>query len=204
MGLGNYNNKHVIFAKVTKIEENSKTDARIQVGKKGEYAYYNFAEGKLIDIKVFEGEFEGQTTYRIKFILDAGDCEIHVEYGRYTAFTRDILNCLASLDEIQYVRITPFISEDKNTGKKYLRGSVRVGPEYQKDSNKLPKKYDYNQMPKVIMQKVGKKDVIDDTELIEWTDNLIVKIKTNINTTVSPTTHSDNEAIQSSDDDIPF
>lgn len=203
MPAGNYNTKRRIFYHLSKSSKdiNGKDQVRILQGSKEDIKQYNFLEGRLTAVEPFDGEYDGQPTYRIRFMFEDNDTIEQLECGRYTGFTRDILNCLCSLDQIEHVRLTPFLSEDDKTGKKYVRGSVRVGPNYDSKDAKLPKAFSSDVIPKIVMTKVGKKDVIDDTELQEWTDKLILDVQRRIADQPAVATASAPEPFDNEDDD---
>jgi len=185
MGFGNNgSSKPRIFCKVEKRQDSNGNDRiYIMTGKKDDPHLFSFVDGLLVDVQPFEGEFEGNKTFRIRFILDDGDNEIWLESGRYTGFTRDVLNCLSTLDDITSVRLTPYLSEDESTKKKYIRGAVRAGHDF---SVKLEKRFKGPDIPKIQVVKVGKKDVIDSSELDEWTDTLVEIVKKKIKAVPPP------------------
>ena len=133
---------------------------------------------------------------RIRFIFEDDEYSEWFECGRYTGFTRDVLNCLASVDKISHVKLTPFISEDKETGNKYVRGSVRVGENFE---TKLTKCFKNEEIPKIKMVQVGKRQEKDDLDLCDWTDHLVAEIKSKI--VKVPTSSMVSEAPPTAEDD---
>jgi len=202
MGFGNNGSgKPRIFCKVEKRQDSNGNDRiYIMTGKKDDPHLFSYVDGVLIDVQPFEGEYEGNKTFRVRFILDDGENEIWLESGRYTGFTRDVVNCLSTLDVITSVRLTPYLSEDENTKKKYIRGAVRVGADF---SVKLEKRFKGGEMPKIQVVKVGKKDVFDSSELDEWTDTLIEIVKKKIKAVPAPTQKQETHEVED-DGELPF
>lgn len=144
---------------------------------------YRTIEGYLIDIKMEDGEYEGNPSYKIRFHFANQDFTATdiLQIGRYSIVSRDVLNSLMTVEKIGWVRLFPFISSTDIKGnplpggKTYTHCSVRHITDINhlhSDMPKLTKKFK-DEIPAVVSQTVGKKVVIDDTERNEFFDALV-------------------------------
>lgn len=165
MGLGTYNGLSKVFCSINK---QGKIRNKNQDGVE---QFFDYLEGRLLDIVSKDGQFEGTTTYRMQLTLEDNGELFSLECGRYSGFGKDVILKLLKADEYDSVRIAPFISVDEATKKEYVRGSVR--------SNNVKiqvTKDDLAAIPAVEKAIVGKKEVLDDTARNEYYDELIVKL----------------------------
>jgi hypothetical protein len=149
-------------------------EAKIQLkGKKGEEPKekYSYIEGYLTKVEASEYEFEGEMIQTIKFYFKDDEINYDVlECGRYTTFVRGALSCLVNLDAIDYIRLTPYNSDEEFNGKKLTHCGVRH------NDNKVARKYKKGDYPEAVAAKVGKKEYLNTEKRDEFFDNLIPEI----------------------------
>jgi hypothetical protein len=159
---------------------------------KSKQQYINALDGYLTKVEREDGEYEGQETHKLKFFLrehNSSDTWV-LSCGRRSFFTRSILNCLANLDQIGWVRLTPYLSEDPKTGKKFIHGAVRHDINFTNlglsDSYKVKKKYNWSEIPVLetlqVQLKSGKtKEELDSSARDEFFENLIDELMEKLN-----------------------
>lgn len=159
---------------------------------KSKQQYINAIDGYLTKVEREDGEYEGQETHKLKFYLkEHNSSDVWVlSCGRRSFFTRSILNCLASLDQIGWVRLTPYISEDSKTGKKFIHGAVRHNLTHtnlaMSDAYKVKKKYNWSDIPVIdsiaVPLKNGKiKEELDSSARDEFFENLVDELIEKLN-----------------------
>lgn len=173
---GNFerNTKH--YCRVSKLtKDDSGNDAvYILSGSKDNIEKSNFIEGLLVNIEPFSETFEGKPTEKIRFTLRTpkSDDVAILSCGRYTAFTRDVLNCLANIPSIEHIRFTPFVSQAPELKQTFVHGAIRHNNE------KVKKKYALDTIPKAYPKMITeiKKEILVTAERDEWYDKLIPEI----------------------------
>lgn len=175
--LGSHDESKKTYYKVY-TEKSGDTHVKAQVGTKdkdGGVRYGNFIEGKLIDLKYKNDEYQGNEVVKLELHLKAPSGDVAVfSGGAYTSMMRDIMNCLAGVESFgdkHTIRLTPFISTDENSGKTYIHGSVRYNNE------KLQKKYRLDQIPKITMVTVAKKQIADTSERDAFFDKMFEEVR---------------------------
>lgn len=182
MPAGNYSGKQYSYYSLAK----DIVEKQGQIYHKESKQYYGYLEGFLVGIESADHTFkDGQTANKIKFKLAGRNFEqIDVlECGRYTFFSKDILNRLMSLDQIGWVKLTPYISTD-DKGKNYVRGSARHNLTFVSNmkDEKYKVKFHYNKedIPPIEYVKVANKLVKDDLKQNEFYDSLIIVLNTKL------------------------
>jgi hypothetical protein len=184
----------------------AKDDAKIVHKQKGaEIQSFNFIDGYLIGAEMKEEEYEGNKIWRAYFSFAANQSNYNevdvLQCGLHTMFTHDILNCLASLDDIGYIKITPFMSELEDKSKKFIRGAVRTG---NGEEGKVKKKYSHAIIPKTEKVVVGKKEVIDSSARDEFFENLFVELQNKIKAKAPAQEQNDYDNYNTANDEVPF
>lgn len=140
------------YLSVGKVEQNGNKNVAYIIEKDGENKIVrNAVQGDLIDLYLSEQTWQDQQIFKVNFVFvnpddRTGDRTI-VSCGRYRAFSRHLLNRMASLKTFDNVRIAPYVFEyTDSAGKKQAMvcGSVRQNDErvdmkYQKDEIPQPK-----------------------------------------------------------------
>jgi len=182
MPVGNYSGKQYSYYSLAK----DIVERQGQIFHKQSNKFYGFIKGYLVGIEKSDVTFkDGKEAFKIKFKLAGRNLqEIDVlECGRYTFFTRDVLNRLMSLDEIGWVKLTPYTSTD-DKGKNYIRGSVKHSLEFttniDDESCKLKFAYESKDIPEVEYVKVGKNTTADTLKRDDFFDNLIIVLNSKL------------------------
>lgn len=206
---GTFSDANKMYFRVSKLDKdkNGNPKAFILFGKKDDIQKFDYMEGLLVNIESFKETYEGNIIEKIRFTFrpKSGDTLAILTCGRYTAFTRDVLNCLANLPAVEFVRLTPFVSEDPATNKVYIHGAVKNNGE------KIKRKFPVELVPKVKTEYVKqlKKEVLITAERDEFFDNLIpgilAKLAYSENISVVENTVEENEdSLTSDNDEMPY
>jgi len=125
------------YLSVGKVEQNGNKNVAYIIEKDGDNKIVrNAVQGDLIDLYLSEQTWQDQQIFKVNFVFVSpedrtGDRTI-VSCGRFRAFSRHILNRLASLKTFENVRISPYVFEyTDNAGKKQTMvcGSVKQNDE---------------------------------------------------------------------------
>lgn len=199
MALGNYNGTKTNYCSLD--NKNAKIKLRKKVDGVVEETPFAYLEGVLIDIKPTEWEFEGSIIPQVKLLLndpDSGE-NYSLEFNRNAIFGRDVLNKLANIPAIEFIRITPWSSEVD--GKTYTHGAVR-----HKDI-KVENKFKKGEYPEIEVEKLKSgKEVLDSTARDAFFEALIPQIKAAIvnKQTVWVPELKEADLVEAERDDIPF
>lgn len=128
-------------------------------------------EGLLVDVKVEEGEYEGQPISTLKFdFMDNEDPNtIMTVSTSFNNLSRGIINTLANQDKYGLLTLKTYLKKAKEGDKQYP--SIYVT----NDGEQMGWKTSFTDLPQIVKQKVGKKDVFDSTELDEELTSYIEK-----------------------------
>ena len=141
---------------------------------------YDALDGRLVKIERRDEMFEGRPTVKIQFHLanDTDDFIDVLQSGQGTAFVNDILNRLANVPDLTaWVRLTPYLSEDKNNkDKKYLHGSLRVCRGESDKGEIIKGKYTFEEIPAPKQVVFRGETHSDDSERRTFFDGVIADI----------------------------
>lgn len=206
MPAGNYSGKQYSYYSLAK----DIVEKQGQIYHKESNQFYNFIEGYLVGVEKSDVTFkDGKEAFKIKFKLAGKDLQSVdvLECGRYTFFTRDILNRLASLEEIGWVKLTPYTSTD-DKGKNYIRGSARHSLNFVHDMRdekyKVKFAYEKEDIPAVEYVKVGKTTSADTLKRDDFFDSLIVVINARLKHNLDALSRTAEEEPDFEKDEIPF
>lgn len=178
MNFSNTNKRYYSVDKVTgKIRAKIKTDEGVVE------MFYDYMSGRLVKVERREEMFENRPTVKIQFHL-ANDNDDYVDVlqgGQGTAWVNDILNRLANVPDLSaWVRITPYLADDKNDkSKKYLHGSLRVCAD-EDDKGEIVKGRYFDEIPAPKTVVFQGKNLSDDSDRRVFFDGVITEINKRI------------------------
>lgn len=203
MATGNYTDTPRKYYSISKENNKIRHKTRDSVEE-----FSDWIEGYLTNVEVRESEYEGQTIAKVVFTFSGKDgSEDILQTGESSIFTRMALNRLASIEgPIGLVRMAAYIWEYE--GKKLTCCSL------QHRGQKMPLKFKSRsqggEIPDQIIQMVGKKEVKDDTDRVEFFRELIVRLQSQLpsQSATALGIGADAEVAMSDekdlDDDLPF
>lgn len=144
-------------------------------GKWGTAQSFNQISGYIMGVSRREGEYQGNPVFsvRIRFMDDSDPTKLFQVEASYNNLTYSILNSLLSLDKLSPVTIRVYARASKSDGKFYPAAYV------ESNGNRVDWFHAIDTLPRPAVAMVGKKKVIDDSEVIEFyhkvVDSLIEK-----------------------------
>jgi hypothetical protein len=177
MGFSNTSTEQIDYLKL-----NAKTDETtapvFNLIKKGSDGKWGTAEsfdqvsGRIIGVSRREGEWQGNPVYsvRIKFLDDADNTSKFQVEASYNSLTYSILNALLSLDKDAPVKIRVYSRSSKTDDKMYAAAYV------ESNGARVDWHYQIADIPKPTVGYVGKKKVIDDSNVVEFYHTVVDKL----------------------------
>lgn len=172
MGLKNTEKERTIYAKLYSKEPGTDTvNAFIGVSKKEGDSWvvsekFDTLEGRIVGVSRGQFVYKDEEKQVMKFILRDDDGTRYQLEASFTMTAYSLLNCLASVDFSQPVRIVVFTGTNKSTGDPSPVVLVYQGAG--KDT-RLNWTYSWgDEIPKPTKVKVGKKEVRDDSATVEF------------------------------------
>lgn len=133
---------------------------------------FDTLEGYLDSISVGEFVFEGKPNKTVKmlFISDQGE-RVQIE-STFTLLAYSAINSIAGCDLSKPLKLKLYVRTRKDNGEKNAAIFIECGGE------KASWKYAPEELPKIVKVMVGKKEVIDDSEVVEFYEKLIGEVST--------------------------
>jgi hypothetical protein len=169
MGFSNTSTEQINYLKL-----NAKTDETTSPsfnlikkgndGKWGTAESYDQVSGYIIGVSRKEGDWQGNPIYsvRIKFLDDSDNTSKFQVEATYNSLTYSILNALMSLKKDAPVRIRVYSRSSKTDDKMYASAYV------ESNGARVDWHYQLVDIPKPETGYVGKKKVIDDSNVVEF------------------------------------
>jgi hypothetical protein len=138
-------------------------------GKWGTAQSFNQISGYIMGVSRREGEYQGNPVFsvRIRFMDDSDATKLFQLEASYNNLTYSILNSLMSLDKSAPVTIRVYARPSKSDGKFYPAAYI------ESNGNRVDWFYAIDSLPRPAVAMVGKKKVIDDSEVIEFYHKLV-------------------------------
>jgi hypothetical protein len=131
---------------------------------------FDTLEGYLDSISVGEFVFDGKSNKTVKMVFTSADGErVQVE-STFTLLAYSTINSLAGCDYTKRIKLKLYVRTRKDTGDKNAAIFIEC------DGVRADWKYTPDELPKIVKVMVGKKEVIDDSEVVEFYENLIHEI----------------------------
>lgn len=128
---------------------------------------FDTLEGYLDSVSV--GEFiykdEAKKTLKLVFIDESGE-RVQVE-STFTLLAYNVINTLAGADFTKKLKLKLYVRNRKDNGERQASIFIECGGE------KASWAYGVDELPKVTRVMVGKKEVVDDTEVVEFYERVV-------------------------------
>ncbi len=160
------NRTPVLFVTPRK-QDDGTAKMEVHKGKNVEPDKFDRVGGRLTNIEYKESTDAKGVVYKKWQICLEDDGEFILQVGYASGYTRGLMNALANIDFSQPVKIGCYVSND------FLCLSVM-----QKEVGLI--KWKYETMPKTKKVVVGSQEVVDDSEAVEWTKNIVKEILSKI------------------------
>ena len=127
---------------------------------------FDTIEGFLSSVSVGEFEFKGvpKKTLKMVFMDESGE-RVQIE-STFTLLAYNVINTLAGADLSKKLKMKLYVSTRKDTCEKRASIYIECGGE------KAAWRYAPEDLPKIVKVMVGKKEVIDDTDVVTFYENL--------------------------------
>ena len=127
---------------------------------------FDTIEGFLSSVSVGEFEFKGvpKKTLKMVFMDESGE-RVQIE-STFTLLAYNVINTLAGADLSKKLKMKLYVSTRKDTFEKRASIYIECGGE------KAAWRYAPEDLPKIVKVMVGKKEVIDDTDVVTFYENL--------------------------------
>jgi hypothetical protein len=177
MGFSNTSTEQINYLKL-----NAKTDETTSPsfnlikkgndGKWGTAESYDQVSGYVIGVSRKEGDWQGNTIYsvRIKFLDDSDNTSKFQVEATYNSLTYSILNALLSLKKDAPVKIRVYSRSSKTDDKMYASAYV------ESNGARVDWHYQLVDIPKPETGYIGKKKVIDDSNVVEFYHTVVDKL----------------------------
>ena len=194
MGFSNTSNEQIDYLKL-----NAKTDETtapvfnlIKKGADGKWApaqSFDQISGRIIGVSRREGEWQGNPVYsvRIKFLDDEDNTSKFQVEASYNSLTYSILNALMSLQKDAPVKIRVYSRSSKTDDKVYAAAFV------ESNGTRVDWFYQIADIPKPVVGMIGKKKVIDDSNVIEFYHTVVDKLTERFGAAVTASRSQDQE-----------
>jgi len=125
---------------------------------------FNQISGYLIGVSRREGDYQGSPIYsvRLRFVDDKDTEKVFQVEATYNSLTYTILNSLMSAEKSEPLMIRVYARPSKTYDKIYPAAYIEAS------GNRLEWFYPISELPRAIEHTVGRKTVIDDTEVVEF------------------------------------
>lgn len=202
---GNFESAKRTYFSVKSVIQNGKDAAKfvskvinLDTGEKEE-VFTDYVQGPVLDIIIKDEEYEGNPSPKLEITIGNATEKVIIKVGAFSTVARDVMLKLPSVSDFTRteVRLTPYLSEDTKSDKKYVHMSLKVNGE------KLPYAYAREEVPQVVMQQVpvGKKmtTVTDSTDRDEFFRNVVKLLRQRIQVERSAQTVSRFQAVEDVD-----
>ena len=133
---------------------------------------FDTLEGYLESINVGEFVFDGKSNKTVKMVFTNADGErVQVE-STFTLLAYSAINSIAGCDFTKQIKLKLYVRTRKDNGEKNAAIFIECGGE------RANWKYSPEELPKIVKVMVGKKEVIDDSEVVEFYETMIGQINT--------------------------
>jgi hypothetical protein len=131
---------------------------------------FDTLEGYLDSISVGEFIFDGKSNKTVKMLFTSADGErVQIE-STFTLLAYSAINSIAGCDLSKQLKLKLYVRTRKDNGEKNAAIFIECGGE------KSNWKYAPEELPKIVKVMVGKKEVIDDSEVVEFYEKLIAEV----------------------------
>jgi hypothetical protein len=135
---------------------------------------FDTLEGYIESISVGEFVFDGKSNKTVKIVFTSADGErVQVE-STFTLLAYSAINSIAGCDYTKQIKLKLYVRTRKDNGDKSAAIFIECGGE------RANWKYAPEELPKIVKVMVGKKEVIDDSEVVEFYEKLIAEINTSV------------------------